>query len=158
MPGIVRIVRGADAPTLTRGNVAQGMIFSVVNGKNNYAAIGHNGRMYSLNLATGELASSANENSQVTLRGKWVFNVDRNFRYGVNRVGQLTTRSDVRPGEVFRVKDGADDYAHMGRINRDKNGWLSVPLARPTNHAVTTKGDSHVTIVGTFTVDATLTK
>lgn len=162
MPGIVTITRGDAAPVLTRAGVAPGMVFSVKrqDGRlgRKYASIGKNGRMYSVNIDTGELASSGNGTSNVTLAGKWKFDLDRNFRYGANRIGQRMLRSEVKQGEVFTVDGGAREYAHLGRISRDKNGWLSVPLDNTDNHAVTKNGDSHVTVVATFKLAVTLTK
>lgn len=160
MPGIIRITRGAAAPKMTRGDVKQGLVFTVKRpdgrtGKK-YAAIGANGRMYSVNLDTSELASSGNRNSEVTLIGKWAFDVDRTYKHGTNRVGQQMKRSAVRQGEVFSVKGGAKEYAHVGSITRARNGWLSVPLRNPENHAVSENGDSTVTVVGTFAIKVEL--
>ncbi len=154
MPNIVRIVRGTAAPTMPRGDVRQGMAFQIKGGSKKYAAIGVNGRAYSLNLDTGELASSSNRTALATIIGKWAFSLDRTYRAGV---GRQCRRDAVQVGEVFQVKNGRDEYVHLGRTSRAQNGWLSIPLARQHNHAVTVRGDSTVTVVGNATVDYTPT-
>lgn len=152
MPGI-QIVRGATATTMPRGDVAQGMVFAVKNRDGRlgtkYAAIGANGRLYSVNLTNGELASSANRNSSITLLGKWKFDVTK------TRYGRTCLRREVRPGEVFVVKGGEKEYAHMGRVHRDRQGWLSIPLANQENHAIGENGDGHVKVVGSFRLAVT---
>jgi hypothetical protein len=155
MPNIVTIVRGADAPTMPRGDVRQGMVFQVKGGEKRYAAIGVNGRAYSLNLNTGEMASSNNHNSTAIIIGKWAFDLDRTYRPGVGRQCQ---RSEVTTGEVFTVKGGQDEYVHLGRTSKAQDGWLSIPLARQHNHAVTRRGDSMVTVVANAKVKATLSR
>src|SRR5258708_26917613 len=144
MPGI-QIVRGDGATVMPRGDVAQGMVFAVKNrdgglGKVKYAAIGANGRLYSINLTNGELASSANRDSTTTILGKWKFDVTK-----CRRAQRDCTRREVRPGEVFVVKGGEKEYAHMGRVHRDRQGWLSIPLANQENHAIGEKGTGNVT-------------
>lgn len=158
MPNLVNIVRGAAAPTLKRGDVKPGMVFMIKDrGTKQYAHIGHNGRAYSVNIRTQELSSSDNDASTAVLLGTWKFNVDRTYRRDT-RIGQAMKRSQVAPGEVFMVKGGEREYAHLGSVTKAVNGWLSVPLDNTDNHAVTRNGDSSVTVVGSFALDVTLTK
>ena len=155
MPNIVTIVRGATAPTMPRGEVHQGMVFQIKGGTKAYAAIGVNGRAYSLNLATGELASSNTRTSTAVILGKWAFDLDRTYRPGVGRCCQ---RSEVKVGEIFVPKGKTEEYVHLGRTSKAQDGWLSIPLARQHNHAVSRNGHTMVTVVGNATVKATLSR
>ena len=155
----VNILGGAKATTVTRSAVKPGQVFAMRTrtGKlgKNYAHIGMNGRMYSVNLETGELSSSSNNDRNVVITGK--------FQYKVNRkpspnVARECRRSEVRSGEVFHVRGQDTLYAHMGNISRVLAGFLSVPLARTQNHAITRNGNSHVNVIGTFTLDVELAK
>src|SRR5712691_13420935 len=81
MPGIVNIQKGANATTVQRSAVDPGQVFAMRerSGKlgKNYAHIGTNGKMYSVNLGTGELASSGNETREVALTGSFIYKVNR---------------------------------------------------------------------------------
>lgn len=151
----INITRGAGAKKMRREEVPNGAVFAVANREGrlgvNYAAIGMNGRMYSVNLKTGELASSSNDDKNVTLTGKWSFGLKLS-----PRVTRVCVRSEVRPGELFKVHGKEKVYAHMGRITRDHTGWLSIPISNTDNHAFTTNGKSHVDVVGTFELNAEL--
>ena len=156
MPAVT-IGSGKNATTVTRENVEVGQVFAMRtrNGKlgKNYAHIGTNGRMYSVDLDTGNLTSSDNFEREVVITGK--------FQYKVNRkptptVARECRRSEVQSGEVFHVSGKDTLYAHMGSISHSLEGFLSVPLARTTNHAVTRNGNSRVNVVGTFSLDVTL--
>ncbi len=156
----INIQKGAKATTVARRDVAPGQVFALKNreGKlgTNYAHVGMNsdtGRMYSVNLKTGELSSSTNGDRQVQLTGT--------FQYVINNtpapsVVRECRRSDVKSGEAFHVKGKEVLYAHLGAIALDSNGWLSVPLARTENHGVARKGNSRVNVVATFTMDVSL--
>lgn len=150
----IQIVRGAAATHVRRDAVAQGQVFGVPNRAGRcgtqYAAIGANGRHYSVNLSNGVLASSGNPTKNCKLLGKWKFNVTK-----ARHLERNTTRSQVRPGEVFVVANGTKEYANMGRITKDHNGWLSIPLANQQNHAYTENGDSKVRVIGIFRMDVT---
>lgn len=156
--GMVSITRGKTAPTLHRGDVKQGQVFAVVGreGKygTDYASIGANGRFYSVNLKTGEVASTSNSDSTVGLTGKWEFEINEAPAPSVTRECR---RSEVRAGEVFKVKGQSEQlYFHLGTISRAMNGFLSVPLARTENHAVTRNGNSRVQVVATGRIKATV--
>jgi hypothetical protein len=153
----VNIRSGANATTMVRSEVTPGQVFAIRDrgGKlgKNYAHIGSNGRMYSVNLDTGELSSSSNNDSEVVITGKYQYKVNRKPAPNVVRECR---RSEVRSGEVFHVEDHNTLYAHMGTIDRALNGFLSVPLSRTQNHAVTRNGNSRVNVIGTFALDVTL--
>lgn len=139
-------------PTLTREDVKPGQIFAVIGKKSKskmYANIGKNGRLYSINLQNGELASTAKGDSKVNIVGKFTYGMKLN--YDASRV---TIRAEVRPGEVFRIRGGEELYAHQGRCTLDKDGYLSTHLNGKMNHAVSQRGDSAVEIVGNFTIEA----
>ncbi len=155
MPAI-NIVKGAKATSLRREDVKPGQVFAMRErtGKlgKNYAHIGMNGRMYSVNLTTGELSSSQNDDREVVLTGSFVYNVNRK---PAPNVARACRRSEVRSGEVFHVEGKDTLYAHLGTVERDRQGWLSVPLARTENHAIARNGNGHVRVVGTFSLDVT---
>lgn len=140
---------------VTREEVEQGQVFGVVNRDGevgtHYAAIGANGRLYSVNLTNGALASSDNRSKLCRVLGKWKFRVTKSWAYERN-----TTRDEVKPGEVFVVEGGTKEYAHMGKITKDHDGWLSIPLANQQNHAYTENGDSKVKVIGKFRIDVSL--
>lgn len=156
----INITKGANATVLTRADVMPGQVFAVKgrDGKlgTNYAAVGiHSGtgRMYSVNLKTGELSSSTRGDKEVVLTGSFQYVINNNPTPSVERECR---RSDVRSGEAFNVKGKQVLYAHLGRISLDTDGFLSVPLARTENHAVTRNGNSRVNVVATFSMDVTL--
>jgi hypothetical protein len=156
---IVNIRSGADATTMIRSAVIPGQVFALRGrgGKlgKNYAHVGTNGRMYSVNLETGELSSSSNNDKNVVITGKYQYKVNRKPSPNVVRECR---RSEVRSGEVFHVKDHDTLYANMGTIDHAVSGFLSVPLARTENHAITRNGNSRVNVIGTFALDVTLIK
>lgn len=158
MPAI-NIVKGTGATVLTRRDVKPGQVFAMKHrdGKmgTQYAHVGTNSRtgaMYSVNLKTGELSSSTSGDKQVVLTGS--------FQYTINntpapQVVRECRRSDVRSGEAFHVRGKEVLYAHMGRVSLAADGFLSVPLARTENHAISRSGNSRVNVVATFTIDVT---
>jgi hypothetical protein len=151
------IVRGPNATSVRRSAVPTFALFAVKNRDGRlgteYAHIGCNGRAYAVNLDSAELASSENMNKQVTLTGKWAFDVTRLLD---GREFEIT-RSQVRPGDVFRGPRGTE-YAAIGAVNKDRQGWLSVPMNNPDNHAIAENGDTRVTVVGSFKMVVTSTK
>lgn len=160
MPNLVtKIARGPSAVVISRKDVQPGQVFArkLANGRmgKNYAHIGSNGRMYSVNVASGELSSSDNyaDANLVTLMGVYEYRINREPLPAVVRACR---RSEVREGEVFHVVGKDTLYAHLGEIEHDMEGFLSVPLARTQNHAVTRNANSHVNVVGTFSLEVTL--
>ncbi len=154
----INISRGTNAVMVARNAVQPGQVFArkKANGRmgHSYAHIGSNGRMYSVNTGTGELSSSENysDTNMVMLVGAYEYNINRQPLPAVVR---SCRRSEVREGEVFHVVGKDTLYAHLGTVEHDLEGFLSVPLARTQNHAVTRNGNSHVQVVGTFSLDVT---
>lgn len=140
----IRIERGAAQPTLPRSQVAFGQVFSVVNngrtaGKQ-YAHLGSNGKMYSVNLATKELASSKNGRSTVKLIGKFV------VKTTVGGEKRKTTRGEVLDGELFtKVTEPGALYLHMGR--KASGDYISLNLVTQ-DIASTDNGRGDVVVVG----------
>lgn len=158
MPNVINITRGAAAPLLRRSDVKFGQVFALKKsdgtvGKN-YLAIGMNGRQYSVAADTRELVSSDNPSRRVSLTGTWSMRVTMLPTYRQREV----LRSQVTVGEIFKVKGNTRQYAHIGKIFLDQRGWLSVPLDNTDNHAVTKNGDSHVVVIGSFTMNAVLAR
>lgn len=159
MPAI-NITKGASAVTLTRRDVKPGQVFAsrTQSGKlgMNYGHLGTDtasGRMYSINLKTGELSASSRGDKSVVLTGSYKYVVNNTPTPSVVRTCR---RSEVKSGEAFHVNGKDTLYAHMGSVRLATQGFLSVPLARTENHAITRNSNSRVNVVATFTVDATL--
>lgn len=155
----INLTRGASAVTVRRDKVAPGQIFAMVgrDGKlgRNYAHIGMNGRMYSVRLDTGELSSSDNDGRNVTVVGSFKYTLSKKAQPGVVRECR---RSEVRSGEYFQSNAGDRIYMHLGAVSHDHTGFLSVPLDNTENHAVAKNANGRVSVLGTFTLDATITK
>lgn len=153
----VNITR-TNAPSVARREVAAGAVFATRDRQGrlgtNYAAIGHNGRWYSVNLATSALASSSNGDKQVVLTGKFKYNITREAA-----VVRRCRRSEVRSGEVFIGSGGSNElYAHVGTVDKARNGFLSLHLNGPMNHAIAENANAMVDVVGSYTLDVTLTR
>ena len=157
MPKLV-ITRGPSQTVVSRENVPTFGVFAIKNRDGRlgqeYAHIGCNGRAYSVNLETRDLASSENYDKNCVLTGKWEFNTNLVPEHRQTRM----TRSQVRPGDVFVVDGKTTRYAAIGSVNKDRDGWLSVPMDRPHNHAIAENGDSRVTVVGSFSMRVTSSK
>jgi hypothetical protein len=156
----INITKGANAVAMLRRDVKPGQVFAMRgrDGKlgKNYGHIGTNsqtGRMYSVNVATGELSASSRGDREVVLTGAYKYVVNNKPTPSVERTCR---RNEVRSGEAFHVNDKDTLYAHLGVITMDAQGWLSVPLARTENHAITRNGNSRVNVVATFTMDVTI--
>lgn len=157
MTGTKRVDRTSNV-TLTRAQVKPGQVF-VVKGRNGawgntkYACLDSNGRFYSLKITPDgdmNLAATDNGNSAVKIVGKWklsatiVKNGDR----------RQTTRGQVKDGELFAVKGGDKVYAHVGSL---RDGRLFSMVLNSDNHGVTANTRSKVSIVGSYTVDVSIT-
>ena len=157
MPAI-NITKGANAVSLTRKDVKPGQVFArrKRDGKlgTNYGHVGSdNGVMYSVNLTTGDVSSTTSGDKEVVLTGTFQYVINNNPTPSVVRECR---RSEVKSGEAFHVRGKEVLYAHLGAISMAMNGFLSVPLARTENHAVTRNGNGRVEVVATFSLDATL--
>lgn len=147
MPEITLNRGSATLPTVARDAIVAGQIFRTQNGRKLYAHLGSNGKMFSLNLNSKELASSRSKNKKVVLVGKFTYETSR-----APGKGAATTRGAVKDGELFTV--GAEPgalYAHIGR--KGTGEMLSVNLVSG-DIASTTNTRSAVNVVGTFRIDA----
>lgn len=169
-------VSRATAPSVTRGDVAPGQIFSYVDnaGKvsdKRYGAVGRNGRLLSLNMASGELASSPNADRAVKILGAYKLKVKFTGSEVVvdpadlvvpETAGVTKLRSQVADGEVFRVKGGDTMYVHLGVLNKGvEPKYCSLPLnGDPNNYGVKKLSgkNSNVEILGTVSIEATYLK
>lgn len=154
MPEVTITRKNNSLPSKTRSTVRPGEIFQYVDGKSKskeLACIGKNGRFYSVNLETKQLASSAKGDRNVAVIGK--------FSYALTLVnpadGVVKLRRDVKSGEVFKhtgtAKDGTpfvELYTNMGAVDKSRNGFLSMHLNGVMNHAIAEKGDSEVLVLG----------
>lgn len=115
MPVTIRRAASKAHPAgFTRADVKVGQVFRVRNrsgarGTETYAAIGRNGKHFSVNLRTGALASTKRGDRPVTLVGTFKYNTMIS-----PTATRETTRGQVREGEVFRVKGGTRLYGHIG--------------------------------------------
>lgn len=170
----LNITRGPSAPRITRGQVVAGQVFRTFRrdgslGRKEYAAIGENGRSYSVNLATRELAGTAKKGRQVQIIGKWQIktNMSPALRAGANVVAladgrkfnivRRTTRGDVKGNELFVALDTTPTsiYAQVGTR---KDGKLLSLNQQNGNHAITNKFNRQVAVVGTYSMDVTLSQ
>jgi hypothetical protein len=168
----VNITRGASAPRKTRGQISAGVVFQTflrngVLGRKQYAAIGENGRSYSVNIATKELAGTAKKDRQVQIVGKWEMKSTLNvaLRAGPNvitlpggvkaNVVRRCARSAVKGNELFVATDTTPTsvYAHVG-VRKD--GKLLSLNTSNGNHAITNKLSREVAVVGTYQMDVQL--
>jgi hypothetical protein len=174
MPNL-NITRGPTAPRLTRGHVTAGQVFRTFKrdgslGRKEYAAIGENGRSYSVNLASRELAGTAKKDRQVQVIGKWQMKetLSRALRDGTDVVKladgsrlkavRRTTRGDVKGNELFVAADmsaASTVYAHVGTR---KDGKVLSLNTKNGNHAITSKLSRPVVVVGTYQMDVTLSQ
>lgn len=131
---------------IRRDTVKPGQIFQLRKkdgtlGRKLYGALGRNGRLYSLNMESGELAGTGNAAKPVSVVGKFAINTT----HCQNRV---TSRDKVASGEIFTVKGGDTSYLALGRLKDGR--WASVNMKNPLNddYAATSKGSSEVTVIG----------
>lgn len=150
----VKITRdGGKLPAKTRGEVKPGEVFQVLDKqgraqRGRYAHLGTNGKKYSVNLGNGNMASTKNAKSRVTIVGKFDYDVKRYPQAQVRN----TTRDAVRDNEVFVVGD--DPAAMYLHVDRKRDGsWFSVNLVSG-DVASTPNGRSNVRVVGTGALNA----
>lgn len=148
MPALSVNRQAGKLPNKTRGSVSAGEVFSVYNragqlGRKAYAALGKNGRLYSVNIESKELASTANSKSTVAIVGKFKYTA----KLSPSGVLRTCRRSEVREGEIFQVGDEPKTlYLHMGFRSSD-NKLMSVNLVSG-DVASTANGGSTVHVVG----------
>jgi uncharacterized protein affecting Mg2+/Co2+ transport len=155
-----RIERGA-LKTVARSAVGAGLLFRLKKkdgseGDVTYASIGRNGKFYSINIATGALASTENGDKPVTVVGKykWVTDIVTDSARRVNK-----TRGDVAVGEMFVVSRDAGDlggktaYVAIGKNNSGK--FLAVNLVSG-DYAVTDNARKAVVVIGSGRIEGSM--
>jgi hypothetical protein len=143
----VRIERSTTAMAkIARNRVRPGQVFSIVKrdgtlGTKKFAAVGSNGKLYSLNLATGELASTKKPSRLVSVVGRFV------VRAAPSYTAKATTRGLVKSGQMFTVKGGSTRYLHLGKT---ADGFVAINMASPLDDDYTVGRDAakHVAVVG----------
>lgn len=151
----VVIKRSANQATTHRGDVKAGQVFALVKkdgtvSKKLYAAVGNNGKLFSVNLDTGALASTADENRKVAVIGKFVVETRYVSRYEQKSVA----RSQVKSGEIFHAKGKDTPYLSLGTLSDGR--WASINMKNPMNdnYAVGNNGDAQVVVIGSGTLAA----
>lgn len=138
---------------LTRADVAVGQVFEVHNrsgarGTKTYAAIGKNGKNFSINLANGMLASTKNGNRPVKPVGsfEYVVNVDPDST-------DVRKRSQVKEGEVFKVKGGTKIYGHAGMATNGERTPRFIGVTFDTmDNSTTVDGNKNVVVLGKWSI------
>lgn len=153
------VTRAAGLTPVRRDAVKAGEIFQVllkgVPGRNHYGALGHNGKSFSINLGNGELASTGKMDKKVVVVGK--FSVKTS---ALDLAGKETTRGALKNNAVFRAKgEGKESiYLNLGKLTDGKA--VSINMAKPfgEDYASTSALAKGVVQVGTWSIDATITK
>lgn len=148
MPVITGMQRAAVGTR--RDAVSAGQVFRLVKqdgtlGDKTYGAISRNGKHYSINLVSGELASTRSGDKRVKVVGSFKINQ----QMLLNGQRRQTTRGQVKDNEMFVVKGGRNVYANLGTTAERK--FISLNLGNE-NHAVTTKAAKRVVVIGTYTI------
>lgn len=149
-------------PGIARSDVKPGDVFRVYTntsgagslGSALYGAVGKNGKLYSMNMSSGEVASTANPETRVKVVGSYkliqTLDAVRNHRN--------TVRAGMTTDDLFKVKGGKKLYANLGRLN---DGRFIAINVQSRDHAVTKlndwrAGNKNVTKVGTYHVEMKL--
>lgn len=146
---------------VARQDVTFGQVFRRYNndgtlGDKKYGAIGKNGRFYSINLVTGEVAAADDGSMRVKVVGSYVTNIKR---WAASKT-VAGTRARLHDEAVFRVKGGKKLYANLGRLNDGRYIGINTQSAdyalAPLVAGHGDKGNKRVEQVGTFSIDVTL--
>jgi len=142
-----------NLPRTTRGRLTPGQLFAkVIEGKvstKGYAALGKNGKFYSINLANGELASATKPDAAVAVIGKFTWELSRVPAGAV----RTCRRDQVKNGELFIVRGGNNLYGHLGRLANGSYKGVNIASGDTT---ITANGASMVDVVGTYRMNAVL--
>lgn len=149
----VTIERKKNMASVARRNLAPGAVFSLVKrdgtvGRKQYMAIGNNGRWLSINLATGQLASTSNSGKKVTVVGKGKFRFNR---WGSYKHAE-TTRGRVQSNQLFQVRDGGKTYAALGKFNDGRFCGVNIADPQSGDYAAGDDSKKNVTVVGDYTI------
>jgi hypothetical protein len=150
---VTRAASQAHVPGTTRADVAVGTVFQVRNrsgaqGTKTYAAIGSNGKNFSIDLANGQLASTKKADRQVKTVGSF------HYELTVNPTSQdVRKRSQVKEGEVFHVKGGTKLYGHAGMATNGEPRPRYIGVTFDTmDNSTTTDGNKNVVVLGKFKI------
>jgi len=161
MPKLETRIERGKMTARKRSEVGAGLLFRLVKtdgsmGDKTYASIGRNGKFYSINVDTGALASTTNEDKNVAVVGKYKWDV----RVATDPAQRVTKRrGDVTHGEVFVVgRDAADPsgtitYLAIGKNNEGK--FLAVNLASG-DYATTLNASKNVVVIGQGSLNGTM--
>lgn len=138
------------APSLTRKDAKPGDIF-VVRGKTvKYAAVGQNGKLYSINLTTGEVASTANPNSHIDIVGHYTVGLTlwpaaKHF---------ATTRNQIAPNQLFisgkySPPPYTDKALYMSLGTLDNGQGISLNVGSRDHALCSINSNGPVIVVGT---------
>lgn len=150
------ITRVATPTTVARSSLSAGQVFQIVkrdgtHGRKTYVALGHNGKMFSINTANGVLASTVKGEKRVAIVGKATFSTS-----ALKFPGTDTTRGALRNDAVFRVKESI--YLNLGTLKDGNFVGVNAGKAMGEDYAVGRDGGKHVQQVGTWSVEVTLAK
>lgn len=147
--GMARIRRDAVKPSQVFQKVVDAKTGKL--GNKLYGAIGRNGKLFSLDLESGELASTSKGASLVVVVGKFVIQT-KDYALADQR---RTTREQVATNEVFKVKGGSEKYANMGTLTDGRDASLNLADPFNDNYAVNNGRDNkNVIVLGTYEVKA----
>ena len=158
MPAVTVSRKNNTTPKVRRNQVTTGQVFAkIIKGdvsRKLYAALGSNGKHYSVNLQTGELASTTKETSQVAVVGTFKAKITRELDRSQYR---QRLRNEVRNGELFMVKGDSSNkiYGHLGRLRDGKH--MSFNMGSK-DVASTQNGRSTVYVIGEYRLDAEVTQ
>ena len=138
-------------PVVERDNVKVGQLFALrkKSGRTStktYGAIGQNGHNLSVNMESGNLASSGNSSREVSIVGSFTLVTDMLASGSV----RSCTRDTLTSGELFKVKGGNNLYGHLGTVGGVPH---SINLATRDYAYTVNRQDSNVDVVGTFSLE-----
>ena len=155
MPSRVKLTRSrtTSRSTVARSSVKAGKIFQAKGQSKQYASVGHDGKYYSVNLANGELASSANGGKAVSIIGSFTYTLSGSLNPDCGSRRKVR-RSSLKNGEIFHMPGGKILYGNLGKLSTGR--WLAINLASG-NHAVSSvRPNGNVCVVGNFELSATI--
>lgn len=139
---------------VARSTVTWGQVFRRYNadgtlGDKKYAAVGKNGRFYSINIGNAEVAAADDGDARVKVIGSWKLNMD----VGSKAAAIPTTRRHVNTESLFTVKGGKRIYANLGRLRDGKYIALN-PASQDYSLAPmrgsADKSNKNVVVVGSY--------
>lgn len=142
--------RPAARPLLgvARSSVTWGQVFRRYNadgtlGDKTYAAVGKNGRFYSINLSSADVAAADDGEARVKVVGSW----DLTVKVGAKSANTNTRRDRVNDESIYKVKGGAKMYANLGKLRDGRFISLNV---QSQDYALGGKGAKNVTVTGSY--------